>query len=487
MKWQPRTQEAAVTTVRSDARLQDSLETIRRLLDRHRVLDTLVHRQEGPRRDLLEGLQRRQNLAEVQRRVSAMHAADVAYVLEALELDERRLVWEQLAPEHAGQVFVEVSDVVREWLVESTPRETLAQVLATLDADDLRYARAWVPEDVLAAVAEASESGAQQSFEAGALYDEDHVGHHMTRDAIAVPETHTIGRVLDDLRARGELPPQTDRLFVVDARNILRGAIALQALVLRDPATAIVAATTDAVGVDAHADVDRAVAAFERYDLVSAPVVDDRGKLVGRLTVDIAMDLARARADQRALARAGLSRGEDLFAAPWDSARNRWPWLGVNLVTAFVASRVIGQFEYAIRDLSALAALMPIVASIGGNTGNQTMALVIRALAVDQVQAAGVRRLLMKEILIGLLNGAVWGVLVGLAALWLYASLALGVVMSGAVVLNLLVAALGGVGIPFALHAAGRDPAYGSSVLLTFVTDAMGFLLFLGLASALLL
>jgi magnesium transporter len=172
---------------------------------------------------------------------------------------------------------------------------------------------------------------------------------------------------------------------------------------------------------------------------------------------------------------------------PWDSARNRWPWLAVNLVTAFVASRVIGQFEGEIQQLSALAALMPIVASVGGNTGNQTMALVIRALGVDRIQPESAKRLLRKELAISLLNGGVWGLVVGLLALALYSSTSLGVVMSGAVVLNLVVAALAGVFIPLGLHAWGRDPAYGASVLLTFITDAMGFFLFLGLASIFLL
>jgi magnesium transporter len=229
--------------------------------------------------------------------------------------------------------------------------------------------------------------------------------------------------------------------------------------------------------------VHQAVSAFERYDLISAPVIDDRGKLVGRLTVDAVMDFVREEAELRALKQAGLTRDEDLFAPPLDSARNRWPWLAVNLVTAFVASRVIGQFEHTIRELAALATLMPIVASIGGNTGNQTMAVMIRALAGDQIRGSGALRLLNKEVIVSLLNGTVWGLIVGIIATSLYANLALGAVMTGAVVLNLLVAAVAGVTIPLGLHSTGRDPAYGSSVLLTFVTDAMGFFLFLGLAT----
>jgi magnesium transporter len=473
--------------IRSEARLQQSLGDVTRLLDRHRVLETLAHRQEGPKRDLLESLQHRQNLAELGKRVRAMHGADLAFVLEALPPDDRRLVWEQATPDQAGLAFVEVAGVIREWLVEATPHETLVRLLLMLDPEDLGYVSESIPPDVLSDVSRELESADRQAYEESIQYDEEQVGHHMTREWVMVPETATVQQAIEELRRLGELPPQTDRLFVVDSRHVFRGSIPLPTLLLKDPASPVVGAVVpDTVTFEPAEHVNQAVKAFERYDLVSAPVVDDRGKLVGRLTVDTVMDLARDEADLRALKRAGLTRNEDLFAGPWDSARNRWPWLAVNLVTAFVASRVIGRFEGTISGLSALATLMPIVASIGGNTGNQTMAIMIRALAVDQVKPSGAWRVLNKELLVSLLNGSVWGVIVGLVAYALYSNLALGVVMTSAVVMNLVVAAFVGVAIPLGLHATGRDPAYGSSVLLTFVTDAMGFFLFLGLASVIL-
>jgi magnesium transporter len=472
-----------MTSFRSDARLQQSLDEITRLLDKHRVLDNLAQRQEGPKRDLLERLQHRQNLVELQRRLQTMHAADVAFALEALPPDDRRTVWEQLDAERAGPVLTEVTQAVLHWLIEATTSDRLVAVLSTLDPDDLGYISEALPPAVLREVSGALESADRQAFEATTSYDEDQVGHHMTHEWVEVPETHTINQALVDLRSRGELPPQTDRLFVVDARHVLKGAVVLSTLVLKDPATPVMACIEPTVTVGPGDRVQQAVSAFERYDLVSAPVIDDRRKLVGRLTVDTVMDFVRQDADLRALKSAGLTRGEDLFARPLDSARNRWPWLAVNLVTAFVASRVIGQFEHTIRELSALATLMPIVASIGGNTGNQTMAIMIRALAGDQVRGSGTMRLLNKEVIVSLLNGTVWGLVVGVVAVVLYASVALGAVMGAAVVLNLVVAATAGVAIPFGLHATGRDPAYGSSVLLTFITDAMGFFLFLGLAA----
>jgi len=477
-----------MTTIRSQARLQQNLAEITRLLERHRVLDTLTHRQEGPRRDLLENLQRRQNLVELQRRLRTMHAADLAYILEALPLDDRRVVWEQVTPELAGPAFVEVSNAVRESLVELTSHDDLVRLLSTLDAGELHYVSTSLPEEVLNELSVAFESNERSAFEDSVGYGEGTVGYHMTRELVAIPDSYTVQQALDDLRARRELPPQTDRVYVIDGRSQLRGAVPLQALLLSDPGAPIAGATdADIINFNPGDKAGDAVKAFERYNLVSAPVVDDRGKLIGRLTVDAAMDFLREQSNLEALKRVGLSGDEDLFAAPWQSARNRWPWLGINLLTAFVASRIIGQFEGTIVRLSALAALMPIVASIGGNTGNQTMALVIRALAVDRLQPGGARRLVRKELAIGLLNGSVWGVIVGVFAMTLYSSASLGVVMSAAVVLNLVVAALAGVAIPLGLHMGGRDPAHGSSVLLTFITDAMGFFLFLGLATAFLL
>jgi magnesium transporter len=222
--------------------------------------------------------------------------------------------------------------------------------------------------------------------------------------------------------------------------------------------------------------------AFERYDLLSAPVVDDRGKLIGRVTADSVMDFIRASSANEVLGLAGLREAEDLFAPVLDSARNRWPWLAVNLGTAFIASQIIGMFEGTIAQLVPLAALMPIVASIGGNTGNQTVALVVRGLALDQLRIGNAWHLLRKELTVGLLNGLIWGTTVGLFATIVYHSAPLGLVMTSALLLNLLLAAIVGVVVPLVLSHAGRDPAQGSSVMLTFVTDSMGFFLFLGLA-----
>jgi magnesium transporter len=477
-----------MANVRSEARLQASVADIRRLLDRHRLLDTLAARQDDRKRDLLEDLQHRQNIAELQRHVRGMHIADVAYALEALPLDDRRRVWEQVDEKQAARVFVEVDGVVRQSLVDAIAPDAMVRLLASLDPEDLAYVSDAVPAELLAQASAVLESADRMVFEDSRHFQPDTVGYFMTREWVAIPETHTVEMAIHDLRARGDLPPQTDRIFVVDARSIVVGSVPLQALLVRAPDAPILqamTADTPTFGpLDPAAD---AVKSFARYDLISAPVVDDRGKIVGRLTVDAAMDVMREQADLQALRSAGLREDEDLFAAPLDSARNRWPWLGVNLGTAFIASRVIGQFEATISGLAPLAALLPIVASIGGNTGNQTMAVVMRGLAGDRIRPSEAARLMRKELAVSLLNGTAWGLMVGLFAYAFYASAGLGVVMTAAVVLNLVVAAVTGVFVPLLLHAAGRDPAQGASVLLTFVTDAMGFFLLLGLARVFLL
>jgi magnesium transporter len=226
-----------------------------------------------------------------------------------------------------------------------------------------------------------------------------------------------------------------------------------------------------------------AASAFERYDLVSAAVVDGAGCLIGRLTVDAVVDYIRERNAEAQLAEAGLSQEEDVFAPVLDSFKNRWAWLAVNLVTAFIASRVIGLFEHSIAQLVALAALMPIVAGIGGNSGNQTITMIVRALALGQIQAAYWRKLLAKELGVALLNGVVWGTLLGAIAYLFYRNLALAGVMALAMILNLMLAALMGVAIPWVRARLRRDPAVGSSVLITACTDSGGFFIFLGLAT----
>jgi magnesium transporter len=316
-------------------------------------------------------------------------------------------------------------------------------------------------------------------------YSEESVGALMDFDLISVRNDVTVEVVLRYLRRRDEMPDHTDQLFVVDRVGRLQGLLPVNRLLVTDPDVLIagIMNTEDMLTLTPEQDGQEAAHAFERYDLVSAPVVDATGKLLARVTVDAVVDFIRSRSENERLSAGGLSEDEDLFAPVWASLRNRWTWLALNLVTAFIASRVIGIFEDSIEKLVALAALMPIIAGIGGNSGNQTITLIVRGLAVGQVTTDNARTLLSKEFLVAVMNGLIWGSLVGLFAFVIYHDWQLSLVMMGAMALNLMLAAVMGFAIPMTMHKLGRDPAVGSSVLITAITDSGGFFIFLGLAT----
>jgi len=472
----------------SPHKVEDHLRQIIKLLEKQRLVEALVDRDRAsPRHGLIESLVHRQHLVELQLKLHSLHPADIAYILEALPLEDRLLVWRQMPDDH-GEVLLEVSDAVRDSLIEALERPALVKALGQLDADDLTDLVEAVAEDVLAEVLQTLDARDRDWLQTTLAYPEDQVGHLMSQDVLTVRENQRVEQVLWLLRGREDLPPNTDCLFVVDRRHGFKGVLPLRALLLNDPQQQIAELMmTDPVRFGPTDDADDAARAFERYDLISAPVVNERGKLVGRLTVDEVMDYIREESEEDVLNMAGLRGDEDLFAPIWDSARNRWLWLAINLCTAFIASRAIGLFEETIAQIVALATLMPIIAGIGGNSGNQTTALVVRGLALGEITPENTWHLVFKELGVGLLNGGVWGVTVGLFAYVLYWSLPLGGVMAAAMLLNLLLAALMGVAIPLTLHRLGRDPAIGSSVLLTFITDGMGFFIFLGLATVFLL
>lgn len=481
--------ESTAVPRNTQSKLEDNLRQIVKLLEKHRLVETMVDRDRAsPRHELIESLVHRQHLVELQLRLRSLHPADIAYILEALPLDDRLLIWQQIQDDRGGEVLLEVSDAVRHTLIEALDRPTLVRVLGQLDADDLAELAEAIPGEVLAEVSQTLTARDRDWLQTTMTYPEDRVGHRMSQDVLTVRETQRVEQVLWLLRGRDDLPSNTDSLFVVDARHQFKGVLPLRALLLNDPQQQVVELMlTDPVVFSVNDAADDAARAFERYDLVSAPVVNERGKLIGRLTVDAMVDFIREESEEEALNMAGLRGDEDLFAPIWDSARNRWLWLSINLCTAFIASRAIGLFEATIAQIVALATLMPIVAGIGGNSGNQTVTLVVRGLALGEITPENTWHLIFKELGVGLLNGIVWGATVGLFAYLLYWSVPLGLVMAAAMLLNLLLAAAVGVAIPLIQHKLGKDPAFGSSVLLTFITDGMGFFIFLGLATVFLL
>jgi magnesium transporter len=468
--------------------LDNSLNQVRDLLRKHQVVERMVQAQDSRKHALIESLVHRQNLAELRNRLTRLHPADAAYVLDNLPPDERAIAWEQVRGPRGGEILLELSEGVRRQLIEATPADELLTLLRALDADDLAYLAEDLPAETLNECLQTLTTDERSWLASSMTSAADSVGALMSNVMVTVRDTDTLGQVLEQLRALDELPPHTDKLFVLDRRGLFCGVLPLPSL-LRGRPDALVAdlMAAEAVAFRADDSARDAAQAFERYDLVSAPVVNERGKLAGRLTVDVMMDYLREKTSDELLKLAGLSHEEGLFTTIWSSARNRWAWLSLNLITAFVASRVIGVFEHSIAQLVALAALMPIVASVGGNTGNQTTALVIRAIAMGQVTAANIARLMRRELGIGIVNGLLLGMVVALFALLFYHNAALAVVIAGAMLLNLLIAAGVGLAVPLTLHRFGRDPALGSSVLLTAATDSMGFLIFLGLATAFLL
>ena len=429
-----------------------------------------------------------QALADLRARLDPLHPADVAVVLEALPLEERLIAWDLVKADRDGEILLEVSDAVRESLIASMDSRELVAAAETLEADEIADLADDLPAQVMQDVIRALPQAEREQLRAAMSYEEGSIGALMDFDQLTVRADVTLAAVTKYLRALDELPGQSDQLFVVDLEQRLQGTLPLGRLIVSDLELAV-GQVMVSEGVRFHPEqkAEDAAQAFERYDLVSAPVTDHFGRLIGRLTVNAVMDYVREKNAETQLAEAGLSRQEDVFAPVWNSFRNRWAWLAINLVTAFIASRVIGAFEGSIEKLVALAALMPIVAGIGGNSGNQTVTMIVRALALGQIPESYWKKLLVKELGVATVNGVLWGTLLGAVAYTLYGSIALGGVMALAMVLTLLLAALMGVTIPYLRVRFGRDPAVGSSVLITACTDSGGFFIFLGLATLFLL
>jgi magnesium transporter len=464
--------------------LGESLQQVIAILEKHRLVENLVHKQDMPKHDLVELLVHKQNLNELQKKLDLLHPADVAYILEALPLDERLKVWELVKAERDGEILLEVSDSVRQTLIADMDSDELLAAAEQLDTDELADLAPDLPKDVLQDLMDSLDSQNRERLQSALSYPDDAVGALMDFDIVTIRENITLEVALRYLRRLGSLPDHTDKLFVVDRNDILLGVLPLKRMVVNDLDVNVAdVMAEDAVVFHPEDIADDAAKAFERYDLVTAPVVDANKKLIGRITVDAVMDFIREESDSDMLSMAGLREEEDFFASVWKSVQNRWAWLAINLITALVASRVIGLFEGSIEKIVALAALMPIVAGIGGNSGNQTTTMIVRGLALGQVSAHNMKSLVTKELGVALLNGLIWGGVLALIAYALYNNYQLGLVMMAAMTLNLLLAAIMGVMIPLVMNKLGRDPAVGSSVLITAVTDSGGFFIFLGIAT----
>ena len=429
-----------------------------------------------------------EKLSELTGILHELHPADMAALLESLPPKERVVVWRLAEPEDDGEVLLEVSEAVRETLIEAMNREELLSAVEDMDADELAELADDLPHQVVYEALQTRDEEEREQVKAAMSYEDGQVGALMDFELVSVRADVTCEVVLRYLRRFDSLPDHTDKIFVVDEEDVLIGVLPVRKLLISNPEDLVAdVMATDVVRFSPQDDAEEAAQAFERYDLVTAPVIDANGKLIGRITIDEMVDVIREESEADILNMAGLQEEEDLFAPVLDSVKNRWMWLAINLCTAFLASRVIGAFEGSIEKIVALAALMPIVAGIGGNSGNQTITMIVRAMAVGQLADIQAGRLLKKEIGVALVNGILWGSVMGLLSYLLYGSVGIGLVMVAAMTLNLLLAAAVGVLIPIVMEKLGRDPALGSSVLITAVTDSGGFLIFLGLATMFLL
>ena len=416
--------------------------------------------------------------------IHQIHGADLAAVLESLPPAPRHHVWYEISETDMGEMLTELSDQVQESLMSAMEPRALVRVLLMLDIDEIAEIVPRLPSRVGADVLVALDEQRRKGLDTVLSYDDDTAGRLMNTDAPVVREGVSVAVIMRYLRVIGQLPEYTDKIYVLDRHGRLRGAVLLRHLVTASLDSQI----DDCIDADLFRfspdDSEEYVAqVFERYDLTSAPVVDNLGQLLGRITIDDVVDLIKDAAGKNLLAPAGLDDEDDIFAPVLYTARRRALWLGVNLITAVLASVVIGLFEATIEKLVALAVLMPIIASMGGNAGTQTLTTVIRGLGIGTISFANAMDVLKKELLVGGLNGLIWATVVGIVSIVWYHNYALAAIVAAAMLVNIVVSAAAGVLLPVALKRIGVDPALAGGVSLTTVTDVVGFLAILGIGA----
>ncbi len=420
---------------------------------------------------------------EIRRMLRGMSPAEIAKLIESSPLRARNLLWQLIDKEDEGEVLQYVNEELAAYFLRHRNTEDILSLVEGFDADDFADLLQELPHAVMRQVLDSLDDQNRYRIETILAYPEDTAGGLMDTDIITIRPDISLDVVLRYLRRHESLPDTTDNLHVVNRTGQFVGILPLTKLLIKDPGMSVREAMNSAKAIPATTSARDVAQMFEREDLVTAPVVDDNGVLLGRITIDDVVDVILEGADHSLMSMAGMDEDEDTFAPVWKTTRRRAVWLGINLLTAFLASYMIGLFEGTLEKVVALAVLMPIVASMGGIAGNQTLTLVIRGMALGHVGTANARWLLTKEISVGFLNGILWSAVVGaIAATW-FNDLLLGGVLAAAMIINLLVAALAGASLPMLLDKAGIDPALSGGVILTTVTDVVGFCSFLGLAT----
>jgi magnesium transporter len=421
---------------------------------------------------------------QVKHMLASMPPADIAHLLESSPPHIRTILWKLIEPEDEGDILQHLTEDVRSHFLRAMNTDQLLLVLAELDIDDLADILQELPNRITQQILPSLDQQNRLRIEEVLAFPEDTAGGIMNTDTITVRPHVTLDVVLRYLRRHEELPENTDSILVINRRHKYVGRLSLAKLVTSDPSMTVrEAMETNITPLPALTPSSEVAKFFERRDLVSAPVVDDTGKLVGRITVDDVLDVIREEADHSLLSSVGLDDDEDTFAPLLKSSRRRATWLGINLLTAVLASLVIGLFQDTIQQVVALAVLMPIVASMGGIAGTQTLTLVIRGIALGQIGWANAYWVFAREIGVGLINGLLWSAVIGVTAAWWFNENLIGYLIAAAMLLNLLIAAACGALIPLALKRLHIDPAIAGGVILTTFTDVVGFFAFLGLAT----
>ncbi len=421
---------------------------------------------------------------DVRRMLNGLSSADVAHLLESSPPKFRQVLWQLVEVEREGEVIGELTDELRVEFLGDMDASEVAQITEGLEDDDVADILQQLPDRVTQEVLNAMDHQDRARLEAVMHYPEDVAGGLMNTDTITIRARLTLDVVLRYLRRHDEIPAMTDNLIVVNRRDKFIGLLPLRTLLVSDPGTSVrEMMITDVVPIDVNTPATEVTRLFERNDWVSAPVVDSEGKLLGRITIDDVVDVIREDADHNLMSMAGLDEDEDTFAPVRRAAPRRAMWLGINLLTAFIAASVINLFQGTIEKVVALAVLMPIVASMGGIAGTQTLTILVRGIAMGQVERNNRTWLINRELIVGAINGFLWAVVVAVAASFWFGDPGIGYIIAAAMVINLVTAAFVGAVLPLVMTQMKIDPAVAGGVVLTTVTDVVGFVSFLGLAT----
>ena len=426
------------------------------------------------------------SLQQLKHMLSAMHPAEIAHFLESSPITKRRIVWDLIDIENEGEILIEVCDEVRSTLVDEMKTDELLESVKNLDVDDIADILQSLPESLIKETLSGMDRQQRKRVETVLAYDENTAGGMMDTATLTTRANVSVDVVLRYLRLQDDLLPLTDSLFIIDKYENYLGVLPISKLLTNQPEQMVSNIIEESPAIDANMASTEVAQLFEDHNYVSAPVVNEEGKLLGRITIDDVVDVIRDESEQSMMSMAGLDGEEDLFAPVLSSVKRRALWLGTNLLTAFLAAWVISQFSRTIEEAVALAFLMGIVPSMGGIAGSQTLTLVIRSLALGQISKANTQSLLNNEMLLGLINGIIWALIVFAISAFAFDDTSIGIVIGMAMFLNLLIAPLVGVTLPIILRKFGIDPALAGSVLLTTATDVVGYAAVLGLATLLL-